>query len=293
MSMKTFPECEIWPGPMEGVARAAFVAAVAKLDLASRWMTPFLRVSAAAVPGKAVARFLAPFLATGRPATLQLMGDDPDKIAETAHAAETFGIAGITLTRGCPSRRVVRRRAGGAVLADVSMIGRIAQSVREKTGNLPFSVKIRSGRSNWREIEDFLPELAASPAIDCIFYHCRTVEESYRAVPDRRERFRRCAELAGGKPLILNGDLGFDEETIAILGECRAAGAMFARNWMRDPFLLRRCENRTAPSPEAGRRIFFDEFRAAGAPRGAVLEIARMLWGKESAEFARALAETR
>lgn len=275
---------------MEGVAHEEFVGTVNELDLVSRWMTPFLRVSEIAPPQKTVARFLKSFLASGKPVVLQLMGDDPALLAETAKRGISLGASGINLNCGCPSKRVVRHHSGGAMLKQPSQITEICRAVKEAVGNREFSLKFRSGSTDWREIGDFLPGVAASGAVDRFFYHCRTVAEAYNEIANRRERFLAAAEMAGNIPLVLNGDLDDSAVSFALLGECRAAGLMIARNWMRDPYLLRRCEKKDAPDAETGREEFFRVFCAKNPPRGAKLEIARMLWGAASPQF-RALCE--
>ncbi len=278
---------------MEGVAKAEFVATVNELDLVSRWMTPFLRVSEIPAPRKTVAIFLAPFLRSGKPVTLQLMGDDAKILAETAKTAVALGAEGINLNCGCPSKRVVRHHSGGAMLNDATLIGEICRAIKDAIGEKEFSLKFRSGSGDWREVENFLPPLAASGDVDGFFYHCRTVAEGYTAIADRKERFLTAAQAAGDVPLVLNGDFDDGAESFAILAECRAKGAMIARNWMRDPYLLRRCEKQDAPDAETGRQLFFTTFCAKNPPRGAQLEICRMLWGEKSPVFRKLCKKTK
>ncbi len=236
-------------------------------------------------PQKAIARFLKTFLASGKPVVLQLMGDDPALLAETAKRGIQLGAEGIDLNCGCPSKRVVRHHSGGAMLKEPAQIGEICRAVKEAVGDREFSLKFRSGSTDWREIGEFLPGLAAEKCVDRFFYHCRTVAENYAAVANRRERFLAAAKMAGEIPIVLNGDLDDSAESFALLDECRAAGAMIARNWMRDPYLLRRCEKKDAPDAETGREEFFHVFCAKNPPTGAKLEIARMLWGIQSPQF--------
>ena len=52
---------EYWPGPMEGVMTPALIRAANELELVSRWMTPFLRITAGAPKRRILDAFLAPF----------------------------------------------------------------------------------------------------------------------------------------------------------------------------------------------------------------------------------------
>jgi hypothetical protein len=61
---------------------------------------------------------------------------------------------------------------------------------------------------------------------------------------------------------------------------------MCARFWVQDPWLLKRFDpNNNAPDSELGRKEFFQCFCSFNVPKGAKLEIAKMLWGVKSKEF--------
>lgn len=283
--MTTSKKLEFWPGPMEGVAKPEFVRCVNHLKLVSRWMTPFLRVSENPIPAKQIKKFLSPFVDGGIPVVLQLMGNNAAKLAETAKNALACDIAGINLNCGCPSKRVVRKTSGGGTLSDIDNLQKIIFCVKEQIGDLELSIKSRSGIDDYREVEDFLPKLLATGAIGKIFFHCRTVKEGYSPIGDPAERFRLAGEISGTIPLIINGDLDDSQKSFSLIEIADASGAMFARNWMRDPFLLRRLENEKSPDPETGRKLFLLELEKHEMSVGNQIETAKFMWGENSAEF--------
>ena len=63
----------------------ALIRAANELELVSRWMTPFLRITAGAPKRRILDAFLAPFSGTV-PVTVQLMGTDPAAVAASAAA---------------------------------------------------------------------------------------------------------------------------------------------------------------------------------------------------------------
>lgn len=276
---------EVWPGPMEGVASAAFVRAANSLGLAPRWMTPFLRLSVAMPKKKRVKDFLTPFLESGVPVTAQLMGTNAELIARAAEVCLKLGAVGINLNFGCPSRRVVNGGAGGGALRDPDRAAELLANVGERLPGVALSVKMRSGWRDFAEFDGIVDRLLATGAASKFFIHHRTVAEMYRDVPDRMARFERIAAKCAGVSLILNGDIADANEARELVERTGAAGVMCARVWMRDPYLLRRIEKNDAPDPKTGREIFYAELVKSGVAGGALIELAKLLFGADDPHF--------
>jgi len=64
-----------------------------------------------------------------------------------------------------------------------------------------------------------------------------------------------------------------------------AAGVMIARNWLKDPYLLLRLNGKSGILPEEGRDKFFTQLRNSGVKGGALLEMAKMMWGSSHPRF--------
>ncbi len=278
---------EAWPGPMEGVASAAFVRAANTLELVPRWMTPFIRLSVAVPKRNRIREFLAPFLAGGVPVTAQLMGTDAELIARCAEVCLELGAAGINLNFGCPSRRVVNGGAGGGALKDPDRAAELLARVGEALPGVPLSVKMRTGWGSFAEFDRLIDRLLATGAARKFFIHHRTVAEQYRDVPDRLKRFEHIAARCAKVPLVLNGDIADADEARRLAERTGAAGVMCARTWMRDPFLLRRIEKDDAPDPETGREMFYAELVRSGVAGGALIELAKLLFGTADPHFRR------
>lgn len=257
-----------WPGPMEGVMTPAFIRAASKLNLTERWMTPFLRISNNVPRERIFREFLSPFLESGLPVVLQLMGTDFRCLAKAAEMAQHFPIAGINFNCGCPSKRVVSSGAGGGALRNLPRTFEIVSALREAVETLPFSVKLRTGWECSDEQEEIIPELCRRGA-DMLFVHFRTVKELYLPAPGRRERLMKSIALAGKVPVVVNGDFNtpadFEEAE-----EMGAAGVMTARGWVRDPALF-------LPGGGDLRQELLREIRCQGVPVSKTLEISRMM----------------
>ena len=277
---------------MEGAALAPFVRAVSGLGLVRRWMTPFLRVSETCFRQKKIARFLAPYLESGLPVTVQLMGIRDDMLAELAVRCLEAGAIGINLNCGCPSRRVVSGGAGGGALKNPEKLAATVAAIRRAVGSdTPFSVKMRCGVSAPEEMPAIIP-LLAEAGTDKFFIHYRTVTEQYLSVPGREERLRRAVLAASPLPVIVNGDISSVEDGRKLLESTGAAGLMIARALLRDPWLLSRFENPAVPSPEDGRRRLLEALETFRVRGGNKLELVRMMWGEKSPQFRRLAEES-
>ena len=288
--MKDF---EVWPGPMEGVGRGGFITAVNHLKLVPQWMTPFFRISRDIPRHSKMREFLAPFQSGGVPVCVQLMGTDPVLLGKCAEIFAGMNISSINLNFGCPSSRVISSGAGGGALRNFHQLPDFCRTVKSfMPPELPLSVKVRSGWESAGDMEVFLPALSQCPEVSKIFFHYRTVKEQYReiAAEERLRRFVRAVELAGNVPLIVNGDIASVDEAGEIVEKSRACGVMIARPWMRDPWLLRRFTDRDLPDAGSGRELFFAEAVRQQIPKGGLIELALMLWGRDSAHFRELIA---
>ena len=281
---------EVWPGPMEGVGRGEFAGAAAMLKLAPRWMTPFIRITEVIPAERKIFKSIVPYLDSGVPVTVQLMGNNANLLRECASTVTANpAVSGINLNFGCPSSRVVKHGAGGAMLKNPALLADLCKTVADGVPGGTVSVKLRSGFINADEMEDIIPQLTDSGVVDKIFFHYRTVSENYSSLPLplREERIKRAVELCGSVPLIANGDISSVADAERVVDFTGAAGVMIARPWLRDPFLLRRFSDPDAPAADRGRELFFSALKESGITGGALIELAKLLWGVKSPEFQR------
>ena len=279
------PSVEVWPGPMEGVSRPEFVRAVNHLKLVKRWMTPFLRVTDTCYKEKKIKEFLSPYLESKLPVTAQIMGTNPEVLAELACRCLDCGAVGINLNCGCPSKRVISGGAGGGALRNPDNMLKITQTIRKSVGDaIPFSIKMRTGFSDPGEIQSLLVRLIDA-GVDCFFVHYRTVQEQYLPSPGRVERLQTAVAAAGNIPVIVNGDINAVEDGRSLAEKTGASGIMIARAFMHDPWLLNRFEDEKTLDPQTGRKMFFDTLESFGVSGGNRLELGKMIFGANSPEF--------
>ena len=245
--------------PMQGVMSPCFAETLRSLDLVRVLVTPFLSVSARSVPSlRALRKLLAPWPALpGRTVIVQLMGRDPDSLAETTVRLGEIGYPFVNLNFACPSPCVVRAGNGGAILRDPPLLSRLMERAARtaETHGIALSVKLRTGWSSPDEISE-LAKRTADAGIRFAILHFRTVEEMYRPVKDPYARLS-AFQAAAGPDLIVfgNGDITSPEDASSMCRTAGCPGIALARGILKDPYLLRRIASGGKTStPEENRK---------------------------------------
>lgn len=269
--------------------RPAVIQACNDLQLTAGWVTPFFRVSEGVPKMSELKKFIAPFLAPNVKVVLQIMGNDPAKLAETARRGMAAGADGIDLNCGCPSAQVVRHGAGAACMQNMDNTARIIEAVRRAVPESFFSVKTRLGFKDRAESAVFLPlwENAGQP--DLFTLHYRTAEEGYAPVAGRSCRLREARQLIRYAGVFGNGDIVSTAEALQLCSECALDGVMIGRGFWRDPFILVRHLLSEPLSQEQARRKLWAKlaeipYRRGCWSLGSAIEMATLIMGSNSAE---------
>lgn len=229
--------------PMVDVTDAAFrsVAREWGADVACSEM-----VSAAGlVHGNAAAwRHVAPWPGEA-PYGVQLMGGSPEEMAQAVRLlVARVPLHFIDVNLGCPSPNILRACAGGFLLRDPPLAGRVIRAAVEAAeaagpdGPVPVSVKMRLGPDAGRHTYlDVAREAEAAGAAWCTL-HARTVEQGYSGTADWSAIGRLVDAV--GIPVVGNGDLRAPEDVVRMRDETGCAGFFIARAAMHDPTVFRR-----------------------------------------------------
>ena len=76
--------------------------------------------------------------------SVQLVGNDPTTIAKAAQFNVERGAQVIDINMGCPAKKVCKKAAGSALLADVQLVSDILESTVQAV-SVPVTLKIRTG----------------------------------------------------------------------------------------------------------------------------------------------------
>jgi len=171
---------------------------------------------------------------------IQLFGANPESIYRAALLLAPLKPDTVDINAGCPVPKVVKNGAGSALMKNPANLGRIVEAAvrasREELGNVPVTIKIRSGWDhgsiNYAECVRAAVEAGAA----MISLHPRTRSQNYGGKSD----WSLIADLVTrvSVPVTGSGDLYTPEDAQRMLSETGCAAVMFARGAMGNPFIF-------------------------------------------------------
>lgn len=201
--------------PMEGVADAPMRALLTRVGGYDMVVSEFIRVVDQLLPEKVFYRLCAELkhqchTEAGTPVRLQLLGQNPDWMAENALRAVELGSRGVDLNYGCPAPMVNRSNGGAALLKEPETIYRVTKAVRDAVpAGKPVSAKIRLGWDDKSRCIEIAQAIESAGATE-LTVHARTKEEAYRP-PAHWEYIAKIMQ-AVRLPIIANGEVWSRED---------------------------------------------------------------------------------
>ena len=234
--------------PMAHVTDAAFRRVIAKYGKPDVFWSEF--VSADGLQSAGREKLLIDFLydKSEWPIVAQIFGARPETIEQSSALIVELGFSGIDINMGCPDRAVERQGAGAALIKNPILAKEIITAAKQGAGDVPVSVKTRTGY-NTNIVEEWIGNLLeARPA--AITLHARTRKQMSK-VPADWDSVRRAAEVAKGTGTLIigNGSTGSPQEALARAAESGCDGVMFGSAIFGNPWLF---ANRT---PELHERL--------------------------------------
>jgi len=227
--------------PMEGVTDFPMRSLMTERCGFKLCVAEFLRVNQTVIPDFVFYRHIPELENGGRtlsgtPVMVQILGGDPDRMAETAIRAVELGAQGIDINFGCPAPTVNRHDGGAVLLKCPERLEKIVAAVRSRVAaTIPVSAKIRLG---WENVDDVFPnaQAIANAGASWLTIHARTRNQGY-APPVRWDLVGRVREMLS-IPVVANGDIN----TFAGFQDCRRQTGcehfMLGRGALGDPALV-------------------------------------------------------
>ncbi len=161
-----------------------------------------------------------------QPRSVQLVGSEPRVLAEAAKHYVDTGADIIDINMGCPAKKVCRKAAGSALLADEALVGAILDAVVGAV-DVPVTLKIRTGVNPDSKNAVSVARIAEQAGVQLLTIHGRT----------RADRFKGSAEYdtiatvvdAISIPVLANGDIDSTHKARRVLAHTGAAGVMIGR----------------------------------------------------------------
>jgi len=171
---------------------------------------------------------------------IQLFGAESESVYRAAVLLAPLRPDALDINAGCPVPKVVKNGAGSALMKDPARLGRVVEAAvrasRESLGNIPVTVKLRSGWDSSSLNYAECARIALESGAAMVSLHPRTRAQSYGGKSD----WSHIAELVSRLliPVTGSGDLYTPQDAQKMLKETGCAAVMFARGAMGNPFIF-------------------------------------------------------
>lgn len=174
------------------------------------------------------------------PRVVQIAGADPLQLAQAARFNVAEGAEIIDINMGCPAKKVCRKLAGSALLADEPLVARILEAVVSAV-DVPVTLKMRTGPSPDRRNAVQIAKRAEEIGIAALTLHGRTRDQQYRgeAEYDTLKAVRDVVTL----PLIGNGDITDPIKARWVLKNIGCDAVMIGRAAQGQPWIFQHIQH--------------------------------------------------
>ena len=176
-----------------------------------------------------------------RPVSVQLMGGDPQVMAQAARLAEAAGADIVDINMGCPVPKVVKTSGGSSLLRDPDRACRVAEAVVAAV-SVPVTVKIRLG---WdfatRNYLEMATRLEAT-GIEGLAVHGRTRSQRYDPSADWIAIAQ--VKAAVKIPVAGSGDLRSSDDAVRRIRQSGVDAVMLGRGILGNLWLVRQTVSR-------------------------------------------------
>lgn len=187
------------------------------------------------------------------PRSVQIAGSDPQDMAAAARYNVERGAQVIDINMGCPAKKVCRRAAGSALLADEALVRSILEAVVAAV-DVPVTLKIRTGSAPERRNGVAIARIAEDTGIAALAVHGRTRACAFTG----QAEYDTIAEIVAAIniPVFANGDINSPAKAAAVIAHTGAAGVMIGRAAQGRPWLCGQIaahlETGVTPAPPTG-----------------------------------------
>ncbi|MDR3088633.1 MAG: tRNA dihydrouridine synthase DusB [Desulfobulbaceae bacterium] len=171
-----------------------------------------------------------------RPVSLQLFGADPGVMAEAAAMVGALSPDFIDLNMGCPVKKVTKKGAGAALMANPTLAEDIIRRVCRATP-IAVTVKIRAGVNATHITAVDFAKMAEAQGAKMVAAHGRTWAQGFSGLADWS--VVAAVKKALTIPVIGNGDIASRDQAFQRLAESGCDAVMIGRAALKNPFIFR------------------------------------------------------
>ena len=170
------------------------------------------------------------------PISVQIVGADPEMLAQAARHNVDAGAQIIDINMGCPAKKICNVMAGSALLQNEGLVARILETVVRAVA-VPVTLKIRTGWDKSSRNAIRIAQIAEASGIQALAIHGRTRACAYTG--EAEYDTIRTVKASVGIPIIANGDITTPEKARDVLRHTGADAVMIGRAAQGRPWLFR------------------------------------------------------
>ncbi len=170
------------------------------------------------------------------PFVVQIIGNDAQALADTARFHEQQGANIIDVNMGCPAKKLLKKAAGSALLADEKKVGDILNAV-VRAVSVSVTLKFRTGINVHHKNAVRVARIAEDAGVALLSLHGRTRDCLFRG--EAEYNTIRDVKAAVRIPVLANGDIDSVSKAQRVLAFTGADGVMIGRAALGRPWFFR------------------------------------------------------
>ena len=170
------------------------------------------------------------------PRSVQIMGADPQMMAEAARYNADNGAQIIDINMGCPAKKVCNVAAGSALMRNEPLVAEILDAVVSAV-EVPVTLKIRTGWDHESRNGLAIAKIAENSGIQALAVHGRTRADGYHGEAEYNTIAAIKEQIA--IPVIANGDITSPQKAAEVLEKTGADALMVGRAAQGRPWIFR------------------------------------------------------
>ena len=169
------------------------------------------------------------------PRSVQIVGADPEMLADSAQRCVELGAQIIDINMGCPAKKVCNVAAGSALLQNEKLVSSILESVVGAVA-VPVTLKIRTGWNQQNKNAVKIAKIAEFAGIQALTIHGRTRACGFKGSAE----FDTIAAVKQNVsiPVIANGDITTPQKAKEVLDYTQADAVMIGRGAQGRPWIF-------------------------------------------------------
>jgi tRNA-dihydrouridine synthase B len=169
------------------------------------------------------------------PRAVQIVGADPQAMANAARHNADLGAQIIDINMGCPAKKVCNVFSGSALMQNEMLVTKILESVVDAVA-IPVTLKIRTGWNKENKNAVKIARIAEDSGIQMLTVHGRTRACGFKG--DAEYQTIKQVKDQVSIPVIANGDITTPGKATDVLDATGADGIMLGRAALGNPWIF-------------------------------------------------------